>query len=202
MNFPLITGRFISHQSGIRTARLTRFTPISLTHGHLQECYPSMSMTPYRFRAACMMTGTPNVNSLFLLYHAVTLVFLFLIAWYDAKHHKIHQHFPACLPFMVSLLHSCNPCTQPVLSCVYVLLYSFLGFISGFCMFLFLSMMTGGGIGGGDIKLVGLLGILYGASGLLAVLLASCLFALLHYTICRLFQHKKWSVSLLHPICF
>jgi prepilin signal peptidase PulO-like enzyme (type II secretory pathway) len=52
-------------------------------------------------------------------------------------------------------------------------------------------MMTGGGIGGGDIKLVGLLGILYGASGLLAVLLASCLFALLHYTICRLFQHKK-----------
>lgn len=36
-------------------------------------------------------------------------------------------------------------------------------------------MMTGGGIGGGDIKLVGLLGILYGASGLLAVLLASCL---------------------------
>lgn len=91
MNFPLITGRFISHQSGIRTARLTRFTPISLTHGHLQECYPSMSMTPYRFRAACMMTGTPNVNSLFLLYHAVTLVFLFLIAWYDAKHHKIRN---------------------------------------------------------------------------------------------------------------
>ena len=138
-----------------------------------------------------MMTGTPNVNSLFLLYHAVTLVFLFLIAWYDAKHHKIRN--TSLLAFLLWCLCSIpvTLCTQPVLSCVYVLLYSFLGFISGFCMFLFLSMMTGGGIGRGDIKLVGLLGILYGASGLLAVLLASCLFALLHYTICRLFQHKK-----------
>lgn len=52
-------------------------------------------------------------------------------------------------------------------------------------------MMTDGSIGGGDIKLVGLLGILYGASGLLAVLLASCLLVLLHDTFRRILKKKK-----------
>lgn len=138
-----------------------------------------------------MMTGTPNVNSLFLLYHAVTLVFLFLIAWYDAKHHKIRNI--ALLAFLLWCLCSIpiTLYTLPVLSTVYVLLYSFLGFITGFCMFLFISMMTDASIGGGDIKLVGLLGILYGASGLLAVLLTACLLVLLHDISRRILKKKK-----------
>ena len=55
-----------------------------------------------------------------------------------------------------------------------------MGCLSGLLLLLSVSLATDGGIGGGDIKLAALLGIPYGASGLMAVLAASCLLALLH----------------------
>ena len=69
-----------------------------------------------------------------------------------------------------------------------VLLHCFLGFLCGFLLLLTVSLATGGGIGGGDIKLAAILGIPFGASGLMAVLAASCILVLLHMgirTICR-----------------
>lgn len=138
-----------------------------------------------------MMTGTPNVNNIFSIYHIVTLLFLLLIALYDARHHKIRNtamlaFFPWCLFSIPVTVY-----TLPVVTWQYVLLKSFLGFITGFCMFLFISLMTNGSIGGGDIKLVGLLGILYGTSGLIAVLSIACLMVLLHYFFFKLLKKRK-----------
>ena len=63
-----------------------------------------------------------------------------------------------------------------------------MGFLSGFLLLLSVSLATNGGIGGGDIKLVALLGIPFGASGLMAALALSCLFALAHLGIRNAFQ--------------
>ena len=60
---------------------------------------------------------------------------------------------------------------------------------AGFALLLAASLATNGGIGGGDIKLVALLGIPLGVSGLMAALVFSCLSALIHLGIRR--AHKK-----------
>lgn len=64
------------------------------------------------------------------------------------------------------------------------------GFLAGFVLLLAVSLATNGGIGGGDIKLVALLGIPLGASGLMGALVLSCLYALIHLGIRKAFQKK------------
>ena len=60
--------------------------------------------------------------------------------------------------------------------------------------FIYSRLATGGGIGGGDIKLAAILGIPFGASGLMAVLAVSCILVLLHMgmlAICRKERPKQ-----------
>ena len=118
-------------------------------------------------------------------YHAVTLVFLLWFAAYDHRHHRIRNaallaFLPWCLLYIPAALTEAPTCL--------VLLHCFLGFLCGFLLLLTVSLATGGGIGGGDIKLAAILGIPFGASGLMAVLAVSCILVLLHMgmrTICR-----------------
>ena len=118
-------------------------------------------------------------------YHAVTLVFLLWFAAYDHRHHRIRNaallaFLPWCLLYIPAALMEAPTCL--------VLLHCFLGFLCGFLLLLTVSLATGGGIGGGDIKLAAILGIPFGASGLMAVLAVSCILVLLHMgmlTICR-----------------
>lgn len=69
--------------------------------------------------------------------------------------------------------------TEPTIFWYQPLLKSGLGFITGFMILFCVALVTNGGVGGGDIKLIAVLGILYGAWGLFAVLMLACISALL-----------------------
>lgn len=147
-------------------------------------------MIPYRFRAVCSTTGIPNVNKPLFTYHVLTLLFLAGFALYDHRHHRIRNaallaFLPWCL-FSTILMYYVFPCLSPV----YLGIRCILGFLSGFVLLLAVSLATGGGIGGGDIKLAALLGIPFGASGLMAALALSCFLALLHLGIRRACKRK------------
>ena len=105
-------------------------------------------------------------------YHAITLVFLLGFAVYDHRHHRIRN--AALLAFLPWCLLYIPAALQEMPACL-VLLRCFLGALCGFLLLLTVSLATGGGIGGGDIKLAALLGIPFGASGLMAVLVLSCI---------------------------
>lgn len=80
--------------------------------------------------------------------------------------------------------------TFPGLSPAYWGIRSAAGFLAGFVLLLAVSLATNGGIGGGDIKLVALLGIPLEMSGLMSALVLSCLYALIHLGIRKAFQKK------------
>lgn len=136
------------------------------------------------------MTGTPNVNKLLFTYHALTLLFLAGFALYDKRHHRIRNaallaFLPWCL-FAPLLMYRASP----YLSLAYWGLRSIVGFLAGFVLLLAVSLATNGGIGGGDIKLVALLGIPFGVSGLMTALVLSCIYALIHLSIRKAFKKK------------
>ena len=111
-------------------------------------------------------------------------------AFYDHRHHRIRNaallaFLPWCLLSLPVAAYACPGDTFPE-----ALLHSALGFLSGFLLLLSVSLATDGGIGGGDIKLVALLGIPFGASGLMAALALSCFFALLHLGIRKSCKRK------------
>jgi len=137
------------------------------------------------------MTGTRNVNNLLGVYHAVTLLFLLLIAIYDAKHHKIRNAallalFLWCLVSIPVTIH-----VLPAVPLYYMVLRCSFGFVTGFFLLLFVSITTNGSIGGGDIKFAGILGFLYGAVSLLTILLIACCIALIHALLHGIFKRKR-----------
>lgn len=138
-----------------------------------------------------MMTGTANVSSRLLLYRLLTLLALLFLARYDYRHHKVRNaallaFLPWCL-FSIPLSIRQEPFFPPVL----IIIMAFLGFLCGGMLLLSISMATNGSIGGGDIKLVALLGICHGVSGILRILMLSSLLALIHLG-CR-FLLRKWT---------
>lgn len=130
------------------------------------------------------------MNRLLLPYHALTLLFLAGFALYDHRHHRIRNaallaFLPWCLLYLPLAYTACPqvPFPETLLCCI-------MGALSGFLLLLSVSLATDGGIGGGDIKLAALLGIPFGASGLMAALALSCFFALLHLGIRRACKRK------------
>lgn len=129
-------------------------------------------------------------SSLLFTYHALTLLFLTGFALYDKRHHRIRNaallaFLPWCLLSPLLMYHS-----FPGLSLAYWGIRSAMGLLAGFVLLLAVSLATNGGIGGGDIKLVALLGIPFGVSGLMAVLALSCLLALAHLGIRKAYKKK------------
>ena len=127
------------------------------------------------------------MNNLTAAYRVLTLFFLLLFALYDYRHHKIRN--TALLAFLPWCLLSV-PLAALNIPLVQALLDGFLGFVSGFLLLFAIAMATGG-IGGGDIKLVALLGIPFGASGLMCVLTLSCLAALLYFGCLKLCRKNR-----------
>ena len=130
------------------------------------------------------------MNKPLFFYYALTLLPLAGFALYDRRHHRIRNaallaFLPWCLLSLPAAAYACPGAAFPE-----AVLHSVLGFLSGFLLLLSVSLATDGGIGGGDIKLVALLGIPFGASGLMAALALSCLFALAHLGIRKAFQRK------------
>lgn len=136
------------------------------------------------------MIGILSVNKLFFAYHALTLLFLSGFALYDKRHHRIRNaallaFLPWCLLSPLLMNHA-----HPNLSPAYWGIRSAMGLLTGFVLLLTISLATNGGIGGGDIKLVALLGIPLGVSGLMTALVLSCLFALIHLGIRKAYKKK------------
>lgn len=129
------------------------------------------------------MTGILSVSNLFILYHIITLVFILLFAIYDQRHHKICNK--PLLAFLIWCLFSIPVAivADSVSPWYYPLLKSGLGFIIGFMILFCVALITKGGVGGGDIKLVAVLGIPFGAAGLLAILFISSVIAMIVLTI-------------------
>ena len=129
------------------------------------------------------MTGILSVSNLFILYHIITLVFILLFAIYDQRHHKICNK--PLLAFLIWCLFSIQVAivAESVSPWYYPLLKSGLGFITGFMILFCVALITKGGVGGGDIKLVAVLGIPFGAAGLLAILFISSVIAMIVLTI-------------------
>jgi prepilin signal peptidase PulO-like enzyme (type II secretory pathway) len=138
-----------------------------------------------------MMTGIQSVNNILSAYRILTLAILLLFAIYDYRHHKVRNcallaFLPWCLlyiPIAITVL--------PSTSVMQILLHCILGSMSGFLLLLSISSATNGGIGGGDIKLVALIGIFLGASCLMAVLTAACLLALFHLGIQAFLKKRR-----------
>lgn len=132
------------------------------------------------------MTGILSVNKLLITYHALTLLFLAGFAAYDKRHHRIRNaallaFLPWCLLSLPAAAYACPGAAFPE-----AVLHSVLGALSGFLLLLSVSLATDGG----DIKLAALLGIPFGASGLMAALALSCFLALLHLGIRRACKRK------------
>ncbi len=136
------------------------------------------------------MTGIPNVNSSLFFYHVLTMLPLAGFAFYDYRHHRIRNaallaFLPWCLLYIPLTCSICPWITFPA-----ILLHCAMGFLSGFLLLFSVSLATNGGIGGGDIKLTALLGIPFGASGLMEAVALSCLSALIHLGIRKACKRK------------
>lgn len=129
-------------------------------------------------------------SPLFFTYHALTLLFLAGFALYDKRHHRIRNaallaFLPWCLLSPPLMNHA-----FPSFSLAYWGIRSAMGLLAGFVLLLTVSLSTNGGIGGGDIKLVALLGIPLRVFGLMTALVFSCLYALIHLGIRRAYKKK------------
>lgn len=136
------------------------------------------------------MIGILSVSKLLITHHALTLLFLAGFALYDKRHHRIRNaallaFLPWCLLSLPAAAYACPGAAFPE-----AVLHSVLGSLSGFLLLLSVSLATDGGIGGGDIKLVALLGIPFGVSGLMAALVFSCLSALIHLGIWKAYKKE------------
>lgn len=131
-----------------------------------------------------MMTGTPTESNIWIGY--LLTVFLAVIAF--AIHDVLYRRVPdRALAFFIPLA-----AFAPLIKAYFILEHgqmplliwsaiaeSLVGALLGFCIPLAAAMATGGnGIGGGDIKFCGVLGLIYGPSGMALVFLVAALFAM------------------------
>lgn len=151
--------------------------------------------------AACLTIGIQNVNSLWICYHSLSLLCLAAFAEYDIRHRKIKN--AALIPFFFWCLLSIpvNLSTVPIIP-AFCFLEAVMGFLFGGLLLLVAAMVSNNGIGGGDIKLAALLGILYGPYGVLFILTAASLSALAFQALERFFYYRKWTSLPFAPFLF
>ena len=139
------------------------------------------------------MTGTPSVSNLILACRLVTAACLAAFAVRDTKSHLIRNRsllwfLPWCLACV--LAKACEGASPAA-----ALLSSAGGFLAGGLPLLVVSAATDGGIGGGDVKLTALLGMIAGPCGILDLLILSCVTALVHLFAMRI-RLGKWPASI------
>ena len=124
-----------------------------------------------------MMTGIQNVNSLEAGYYAATLIFIGWFALYDFRRHLVRNQALAIFFFwcLLSLPLTASTSLLPV---SLLILQAVMGFLNGGLILLAAAWITHGGIGGGDIKLAALLGLLFGTRGVCLILFIAAISAL------------------------
>jgi prepilin signal peptidase PulO-like enzyme (type II secretory pathway) len=141
------------------------------------------------------------VNSLWICYHSLSLLCLAAFAEYDIRHRKIKN--AALIPFFFWCLLSIpvNLSMVPIIP-AFCFLEAVMGFLFGGLLLLIAAMVSNNGIGGGDIKLAALLGILYGPYGVLFILTAASLSALAFQALERFFYYRKLTSLPFAPFLF
>ena len=141
------------------------------------------------------------MNSLWICYHSLSLLCLAAFAEYDIRHRKIKN--AALIPFFFWCLLSIpvNLSMVPIIP-AFCFLEAVMGFLFGGLLLLIAAMVSNNGIGGGDIKLAALLGILYGPYGVLFILAAASLSALAFQALERFFYYRKWNTLPFAPFLF
>ena len=141
------------------------------------------------------------MNSLWICYHSLSLLCLAAFAEYDIRHRKIKN--AALIPFFFWCLLSIpvNLSMVPIIP-AFCFLEAVMGFLFGGLLLLIAAMVSNNGIGGGDIKLAALLGILYGPYGVLFILTAASLSALAVQALERFFYYRKLTSLPFAPFLF
>lgn len=141
------------------------------------------------------------MNSLWICYHSLSLLCLAAFAEYDIRHRKIKN--AALIPFFFWCLLSIpvNLSMVPIIP-AFCFLEAVMGFLFGGLLLLIAAMVSNNGIGGGDIKLAALLGILYGPYGVLFILTAASLSALAFQALERFFYYRKLTSLPFAPFLF
>lgn len=131
-----------------------------------------------------MMTGTPIENSIWTAYLLTAFLVVAGFAVYDILYRRVPDR---ALVFFIPVA-----ALAPVLQGYFLLSHGFplpflwpvimqalTGALLGFCIPLAAALATGGtGIGGGDIKFCGILGLIYGSSGMALVFLTAAITAM------------------------
>ena len=141
------------------------------------------------------------MNSLWICYHSLSLLCLAAFAEYDIRHRKIKN--AALIPFFFWCLLSIpvNLSMVPIIP-AFCFLEAVMGFLFGGLLLLIAAMVSNNGIGGGDIKLAALLGILYGPYGVLFILTAASLSAVAFQALERFFYYRKLTSLPFAPFLF
>jgi prepilin signal peptidase PulO-like enzyme (type II secretory pathway) len=139
------------------------------------------------------MTGIPIVNNgLWVeIYYLLMIIIVAGFAGYDSKYKRVPNRALAYfIPYMcLSLpINRLSPEIQPVGE---IIVNAILGTAFGGTILLAAAVATNGGIGGGDIKLMFLLGFVYGPFGILLILLIAASSALLFGLLKKLFSREK-----------
>ena len=131
-----------------------------------------------------MMTGIPIVNSIWSAYLLTAFLVIVGFAFYDIFHRRVPDR---ALVFFIPLAAAAPlikawfalDCGQPPLWLWPIFAKSLIGALLGFSIPLAAAMVTGGtGMGGGDIKFCGVLGLIYGPFGMSIVFLVSAVSAM------------------------
>ena len=115
----------------------------------------------------------------------LTLGYLIGLSVYDIRYKRVTKYsllmlLPAVFLFGIAEIRSAGD-----------ILSFLLGGLSGGGILLAAAMATGGGIGGGDIKLMAILGLMVGLIDTLFILMTASVLALLYGTAKRIVTHDK-----------
>lgn len=139
------------------------------------------------------MTGTPTVNNGLwaAAYYLLLLLMIAVFADYDIQHKRVpNQALASFMPYACLSL-PINYLSFEIKSVGGLLGSAILGAVFGGMALMAAALATKGGIGGGDIMLTFLLGLVYGPYGILLILFIAAPSALLFGLIKRLFCGEK-----------
>ena len=142
---------------------------------------------------ACSTIGTPTVSStVTAIYYACISAALIALSIFDVHTRRVPNK---ALAFMLPLVLAA-PFVTSTKSLPWSLLQSLLGAACGFGVLLAAGLVSKGsaGIGGGDIKLAGLIGFVFGPYGIMGILLTAVFLAVPVGLLCKL--HGKGKVPL------
>lgn len=149
-----------------------------------------------------MMIGTPTESSIWTGYLLTIFIVVTGFSVYDILYRRVPNR---ALVFFMPLA-----ALAPILKTYFIFkshqisyliwsptMVALLGLFFGFCIPLAAAITTNGnGIGGGDIKFCGILGLIYGPFGMSLLFLVAALFALPVVFVLSRFLHNTHSVSI------